>query len=102
MARKPRIHYENAIYHVIARGNNRENIFLDARDKDKYLELIGKYKQKYGFELFAYVLMDNHVHLLIYIDQISISKIMQGIQQTYTQYYNKKYRHVGHVFPTTI
>lgn len=98
MARKPRIHYENAIYHVIARGNNRENIFLDAGDKDKYLELVGKYKQKYGFEMFAYVLMDNHVHLLVCIDQIPISKIMQGIQQTYTQYYNKKYRHIGHVF----
>lgn len=98
MARKPRIHYENAIYHVIARGNNREEIFLDAEDKDKYLELLDKYKQKYGFELFAYVLMDNHVHLLICIDQIPISKIMQGIQQTYTQYYNKRYRHVGHVF----
>lgn len=98
MARKPRIHYENAIYHVIARGNNREDIFLDAGDKDKYLELVGKYKQKYGFELFAYVLMDNHVHLLVCIDQIPISKIMQGIQQTYTLYYNKKYRHIGHVF----
>jgi len=84
MARKPRIHYDNAIYHVIARGNNREDIFLDAGDKDKYLEIVGKYKQKYGFELFAYVLMDNHVHLLVCIDQIPISKIMQGIQQTYT------------------
>lgn len=98
MARKPRIHYENAIYHVIARGNNREDIFLDAEDKDRYLELVGKYKQRYGFELFAYVLMDNHVHLLVCIDQIPISKIMQGVQQTYTQYYNKKYRHIGHVF----
>lgn len=98
MARKPRIYYENAIYHVIARGNNREEIFLDAEDKDKYLELLVKYKQKYGFELLAYVLMDNHVHLLICIAQISISKIMQGIQQTYTQYFNKKYQHVGHVF----
>lgn len=98
MARKPRIHYQNAIYHVIARGNNKEPIFFDSEDKAKYLSLINKYKSKYNFELYAYVFMDNHVHLLICVNEIPLSKIMQGIQQTYTLYFNKKYQHVGHVF----
>lgn len=98
MARKPRVHYNGAIYHVIARGNNRENIFLDPGDKIKYLELIARYKQKYGCDILAYVLMDNHLHMLIRINQTPLSKVMQGIQQCYTQYFNRKYKHVGHVF----
>ncbi|EGO62371.1 transposase, partial [Acetonema longum] len=67
MARQTRIHYEGAIYHVMARGNNREDIFLEPNDKIKYLNLIHRYKQRYGFEVLAYMLMNNHVHLLVRI-----------------------------------
>lgn len=98
MARKQRIYYPGAVYHAIARGNNRDAIFCDSRDKNKYLELLTNYKDKYGFELFAYVLMDNHIHLIVRVNEYSLSKIMQGIQQTYTQYFNHTYSHVGHVF----
>lgn len=98
MARKPRIHYPGAIYHVIARGNNKENIFLDSKDKNRYHDLLDKYKLKYNFEIYAYVLMDNHVHLLVCVNEVPLAKIMQGIQLSYTQYYNKKYQHFGHVF----
>ena len=49
-------------------------------------------------EILAYVLMDNHLHILIRIDQTPLSKVMQGIQQCYTQYFNQKYKHIGHVF----
>lgn len=98
MARKLRVYYPGAVYHVIARGNNKENIFIDDDDKTKYLRLIRRYKDKYNFELFAYVLMDNHIHLLVQVNEHSLAKIMQGIQLTYTQYYNRRYLHVGHVF----
>ncbi|MEW6064711.1 MAG: transposase [Bacillota bacterium] len=98
MARKPRVHYAGAIYHVIARGNNREIIFLDPCDKEKYLEFVARYKRRYNYEILAYVLMENHLHILIRVDQTPLSKIMQGIQQCYTQYFNRKYKHVGHVF----
>lgn len=98
MARKPRIHYEGALYHVICRGNNREYIFKEENDKEKYIEIIKKYKKRYSFKLFAYCLMDNHVHLLIEVNHVPLSKVMQGIQQVYTQYYNKKHLHSGHVF----
>jgi REP element-mobilizing transposase RayT len=98
MARKPRIHFENALYHVICRGNNREEIFLKEEDKKEYLNIIKKYKIKYNFKLYAYCLMDNHAHLLIEVEKIPLSKIMQGIQQVYTMKYNKKNNRSGHVF----
>jgi len=98
MARKPRIHYRGAINHVIARGNNRENIFRENGDKEKYLDLLKKYKDKYDFLIYAYVLMDNHLHLLIEVRDIPLSGIMQGLQLSYTQYFNKIYGRVGHVF----
>ena len=98
MARKQRVHFVGATYHVIARGNNLENIFREEEDKKEYSNLLAKYKDRLGFDLLAYVLMDNHFHLLIQVDQSPLMKIMQGLQQTYTQYFNRKYHHVGHVF----
>lgn len=98
MARKPRIHYEGALYHVIGRGNNREYVFEKDEDKKVYLETLLRYKEKYNFKLYAYCIMDNHVHLLIEVDKIPLSKIMQGIQQVFTMKYNKKYNRTGHVF----
>jgi putative transposase len=98
MARQPRIHYYGAVYHVITRGNNKENIFHDPVDKEKYLSLIENYKSKYNFLLYSFVLMPNHVHMLVEVKHDPLSKIMQGIQLTYTQYFNRKYSRVGHVF----
>jgi REP element-mobilizing transposase RayT len=98
VARKPRVHYEDAIYHVIARGNNRTQIFEADEEKGKYLEFLAGYKKRYGFQLFAYVIMDNHVHLLLQVRKEPLAKIMQGIQQRYTQYYNWHHKHSGHVF----
>lgn len=98
MARKPRIHYPGAIYHVIARGNNRELVFRGIGDRYKYLNLLAKYLPKYNVELFCYVLMDNHVHLLAQVNDQPLPLLMQGVQQSYTQYFNRKYEHVGHVF----
>lgn len=76
MARKPRIEYEGALYHVITRGNQRQKIFRDKDDYLKYLEVLTHYKEQYGFYLYAYLLMSNHVHLLIETQEISLSKIL--------------------------
>jgi putative transposase len=65
MARKPRIHFPGAFYHVIARGNQRQNIFLHAEDYKTYLAYLSEYKAKYNFRLYAYALMKNHIHLLL-------------------------------------
>lgn len=98
MPRKPRIHYEGALYHVICRGNNREWIFKTEEEKRTYMELVKDYKERYCFKLYAWVLMSNHAHLLIEVSSTSLSKSMQGIQQGYTQWYNRSHRHTGHVF----
>ena len=83
---------------MIARGNRKENIFLSDNDYQKYISLLAQYKEKYCFKLYAYTLMPNHVHLLIETSETPLSKIMQGVQQSYTQYFNIKYRKVGHLF----
>lgn len=98
VARPCRIHYAGAVYHVTARGNNREVIFRDGDDKNYYLSLIKKYKEKFNFSLYAYVLMDNHLHLLIEVASHRLAQIMQGIQQAYSKSFNRQYDRVGHVF----
>lgn len=98
MARKPRVEFDGAFYHVIVRGNQRQRTFRDDRDRLTYLERLEHYRQRYGFHLYAYVLMSNHVHLLLQTSKVSLSKIMQGIQFSYTQAYNRRHRKVGHLF----
>jgi len=98
MPRKPRIHYEGALYHVMIRGNNRSKVFETKENKVEYIRIIKKYKEKYEFKLYAYCIMDNHAHLLIEVGKIPLSKIMQVIQQVYTQRYNRIYKRTGHVF----
>ena len=98
MARKPRIEFEGAFYHVILRGNQRQKIFRDDRDRLCYLKRLEHYRERYRFIVYAYVLMSNHVHLLVETSTTPLSKILQGIQFTYTQYFNRRYRTVGHLF----
>ncbi len=98
MPRKPRIEFSGAFYHVIARGNQRQRIFKEESDHRKYLQILAIYKNRYRYYLYAYVLMGNHVHLLLETQDAPLSRILQGINQTYTMYFNKKYRTVGHLF----
>ena len=98
MARKPRIEYEGAFYHVIARGNQRQKVFKDRYDFLKYIEILLSYKRRYHCYLYCYVLMNNHIHLLIETREIPLSKILQGVSQSYTMYFNRRYKTVGHLF----
>ncbi len=98
MARKPRIEIEGALYHVMTRGNQRQRIFRSRKDYARYLEFLCRYKERYGFLLFAYVLMPNHVHLLVEMSHVPLSKVLQGINQSYTMYFNRGYETVGHLF----
>lgn len=98
MARKPRIEFEGAFYHVITRGNQRQRVFKDRDDYERYLKILGNYKIQYDYVLYAYVLMSNHIHLLIETKEKPLSKILQGINQSYTIYFNKRYGMVGHLF----
>lgn len=98
MPRQPRIEFPGAFYHVIVRGNHRQVVFHDDQDKKKYLSVLHDYWIKFNFTLYAFVLLDNHVHLLIETQTIPLSKIMQGVNQRYTQYYNLRYQQSGHLF----
>jgi len=98
MPRKPRIEYEGAFYHVITRGNQRQKIFKSPTDHQKFLQLLTIYKNRYHCCIYAYVLMGNHVHILIETKDAPLSKVFQGINQSYTSYFNKTHRTVGHLF----
>ncbi len=64
MARQLRIEFEGAFYHITSRGNLRDSVFFEDRDRDRFIEILYKTKERYGYLLHAYVLMDNHYHLL--------------------------------------
>ena len=98
LPRTARIKVHNGIYHIIMRSIKEFNLFRNKNDKDKFLEILKKYKDIFLFKIFAYCLMDTHVHLLIYSNEADISKFMHSINQSYAQYYNKKYDRHGHVF----
>ncbi len=98
MARKPRIEFEGAFYHIITRGNQKQKIFKDTGDFRKYLDILSRYKDKCKFYLYSYILMSNHVHLLIETTKVPLSKILQGVNQSYTLHFNRKYKTVGHLF----
>jgi len=98
MARKPRIHFPGALYHVITRGNRRQGIFLDEKDLKTFLSYLSEYKCRYPFKLYAYALMKNHIHLLIEVEEMPLGRIMQSILFRYTRYFNRRYGEVGHLF----
>jgi REP element-mobilizing transposase RayT len=83
MARKPRIEYEGAFYHVIIRGNQKQKIFRDKYDFARYLIILSDYKNQYKYYLHAYALMDNHVHLIM--EEVH-SLFQQKIQDCWTSF----------------
>ena len=98
MARKPRIHFPEALYHGIARGNRRQGIFLDEKGLQRFLTYLSDYKNRFRFRLYAYALLKNHLHLLIEVEEIPLSRIMQSLLFAYESYYNRRYGEVGHLF----
>ena len=98
MARRPRLLAPGILYHVIVRGNQKQKTFLRDSDYQAYLERLGRYRRRWGVTVYAYCLMPNHVHLLVETGSQPLSRFMQGLQQSYTQYFNRKHRKVGHLF----
>jgi putative transposase len=96
MARKPRIVCPGLPHHVIQRGNNRSAIFFDDSDYHAYMNWLGEALQQYGCKLHAYVLMTNHVHLLLTPDsESSISMVLQSLGRRYVRYINSVYSRTG-------
>jgi len=98
MARPLRIEFAGALYHVTARGNAREDIYADDRDRQQFLFLLQHAVDRFDWYCHAYCLMDNHYHLLIETNSPTLSKGMKFLNGTYTQYFNRQHQRVGHVF----
>ena len=98
MPRTARVAPSEHVYHVLTRGNNRQGVFEDEEDFRKYLDMLLRYKEKYQFKMYHYVLMTNHVHLVIEPSESggSLSEIMKGINLAYAQHFKRRYNHTGH------
>ena len=100
MPRTARSFIENACYHIVARGNQRQNIFKEQEDFIYYIGLIHKYKLKYGCMIYAYCLMNNHIHIIMesMVDPKNIARFMHGLNQSYAMKFNNKYKKTGHLW----
>jgi len=98
MSREARKLSSTKIYHVMVRGNRRQDIFLEDEDRLKFIEILKRKKQKGEYELYAFCLMNNHVHLLIKEKNEQLSQIMKRVNISYVNYFNQKYKLIGHLF----
>ena len=96
MPRQARLFLEGVCYHIITRGNQKQAIFKDENDFDRYMWFLAKYKRRFGVRLYGWCLMPNHVHLLL--ESGNVPQAMHGINMSYAQYYQYKYTKVGHVW----
>ncbi|OGQ13429.1 MAG: hypothetical protein A2026_03355 [Deltaproteobacteria bacterium RBG_19FT_COMBO_46_12] len=86
-------------HHIIQRGNNREKVFLDRRDYERYLSFLSKYSEEKKAAVLAYCLMSNHIHLLVRPSEIeALPKMMQGITLCYSKYFNGENGRTGRLW----
>ena len=98
MPRTARQQSSTGVYHIVMRGNNKQQVFLDKEDNLKFLYILSDYKASCCYELIGYCFMGNHLHLLIKTGDISIGDIMKRVVVRFVHYYNKKYDRTGHLF----
>lgn len=98
MARPPRLLVRDGTYHVTARGNNSEATFREDHDRSEYLRLLGSACAITEVELLAYVLMDNHVHLVVHTSAPNLHEMMHRLQRPYAREFNRRYHRVNHLF----
>ncbi|OPZ75613.1 MAG: Transposase IS200 like protein [Firmicutes bacterium ADurb.Bin456] len=97
MGRKPRVEEEGLVHHVIQRGNNQEFIFAEDTDKE-YLTGLFRLLPAAGYNIYGYVIMGNHYHLLLGSSVEPLPSAMHKTNLRYSKYFNRKYGHTGHVF----
>jgi putative transposase len=98
MARQLRIEYAGALYHITSRGNAQETIYRNNKDRTEFLSLLNNTCNRFHWYCHAYCLMDNHYHLLIETNTSSLSKGMKHLNGTYTPFFNRSHKRVGHVY----
>lgn len=98
MPRKSRAFSSTGIYHVILRSVNQHIIFEEDADYQKFLYILSDCKTKYDIDIFAYCIMDNHIHLLLYSRPETLSCFFQSLGTRFARWYNTKYARSGHLF----
>lgn len=98
MPRRAREKSNTGIYHVMIRGINKQIIFKDNEDYEKLIQTIKEYKEVCGYEIYAYCLMSNHIHLLIKEGKEELGIVFRRIGARYVYWYNNKYVRIGHLF----
>ena len=98
MARKLRVEYPGAIYHVLNRGDRREAIFRDEVDRQRFVETLGEACGRSGWQVHAYCLMPNHFHLVVETPQPTLVAGMKWFLGTYTGRFNRRHQLFGHLF----
>ena len=98
MSRPIRIEFPDALYHVTARGDRREDIFGDDQDRQEFLSILEQVITRFNWTCYAWCLMDNHYHLLIQTPDGNLSKGMRQLNGVYTQANNRRHLRVGHLF----
>ena len=100
MARRNRseIEYKNAIYHIIVKGIEGIDIFIDNMDRNKFLQLLQKMVTSHKIQCFSYVLMNTHFHLLLKTDEANLSQAMQFLNSSYAHWFNFRHIRKGHLF----
>src|SRR4030095_13062288 len=98
MARKTRVEFPRAIYHVMDRGDRREAIFHDDEDRQRFIRTLGEACERTGWRIHAFVLMGNHYHLFLETPQANLVAGMRWFQTTLTVRFNRKHGLSGHLF----
>ncbi len=98
MARPLRIDQEDTFYHVLNRGNEQCAIFRDDRDREGFVERLGRCSERFSLRVYAYVLMGNHFHLLVRTGEANLSTAIQWLGVSYSTWHNARHRRSGHLF----
>ena len=98
MSRPLRVSYPGAVYHVTERGNERKRIVRDDQDRERFLAIVGDMVEQYQVLCHAWVLMDNHYHLVLETPQANLSVAIRHVNGVYTQAFNRRHQRVGHLF----
>ena len=98
MARPLRIEFPGAFYHVINRGNAGMSVFKSGRDRERFLEYVGKAVERYEIKVHTYCLMTTHYHFLIETPHPNLSQAIKWINVSYAMYFNRTRRRTGHLF----
>ena len=98
MARRPRLHFPGALYHVILRGNGGDPVFFDEADRCRFYLLLQEGTERFGCRIHAFCCMTNHIHLALQVGDLPLSRLMQNLSLRYTAWINRRQDRKGHLF----